>query len=300
MLGETLGMTAGAHEAERVLGLTPGSFPFESRFAEVSGARVHYVDEGEGPALLMVHGNPTWSYLFRRLIPLLRDRFRCIAADLPGFGLSTPPAGYDFLPQSHAAVLGGLVERLELSAFTPLVQDWGGPIGLSVAERFADRVERLVIGNTFAWPVNGDVHFELFSRIMGGPIGEFAIRRYNAFVNLLIPAGIKRAPITAADLEAYRRPLPDAQRRMPSYILPREIRKSRDFLARCEAALPDLRSKPALIVWGDADFAFRPKERERFEAAFPDHRTVVLRGAGHYIWEDAPDEIAAAIRDWWR
>jgi haloalkane dehalogenase len=87
---------------------------------------------------------------------------------------------------------------------------------------------------------------------------------------------------------------------MPSYIFPRSILKSRAFLARCEASLRELADKRALLVWGDADIAFRSAERERFEGALPDHRTVVLHGSGHYVWEDAPDEIAAALLDWWR
>ncbi len=280
--------------------MEPGSFPFASRFAEVGGARVHYVDEGAGPALLMIHGNPTWSFVFRHLVLALRDRFRCIALDLPGFGLSTPPAGYAFLPEQHADVVAQFVDQLALAAFTPVVQDWGGPIGLSVASRVPERVERLVIGNTWCWPVNGDMHFELFSRCFGGPVGKIAIRRYNAFVNLLIPAGIKRKPVTPALMNAYRRPLPTPDRRMPSYVFPRSILHARAFLAQAEAALPALKDRLALIAWGDADIAFRAVERERFETLFPQHRTLPLAGAGHYIWEDAPGEIATALRDWWQ
>lgn len=282
--------------AETAFELAPGSFPFESRFLDVAGARVHYVDEGAGPILVMVHGNPTWSFVFRHLIVALRDRFRCIALDLPGFGLSVPPADYGFLPEEHARVVAAFVDALALPSFSPVVQDWGGPIGLHVAARNADRVERVIVGNTFCWPVNGDVHFELFSRMMGGPIGRFGIRRYNAFVNLLVPAGIKRQPVTPEIMAAYRRPLPTPERRMPSYIFPRSIIASRTFLADCEASLPALGQKPALILWGDRDIAFRPKERERFESLFPHHTTVALPGSGHYIWEDAPVEIAAAIR----
>jgi len=292
-------VSAESSHAETALGLAPGSFPFASRFADVAGARVHYLDEGTGPVLLMIHGNPTWSYLFRRLVPQLRDSFRCIAPDLPGFGLSTAPPGYGFLPEEHARVLSAFVEALGLASFTPVVQDWGGPIGLYVAGLDPARVERLVVGNTFCWPVNGDFHFEMFSRTMGGPVGKIAIRRWNAFVNLLIPAGIKRERVTPAIMEAYRRPLPTPERRMPSYIFPRSILHSRAFLATCATALEALREKPALIVWGDADIAFRAQERERFEAALPNHRTIPLSRAGHYIWEDAPDEIAAALRAWW-
>jgi haloalkane dehalogenase len=292
-------MNAGASFAERAFNLRPGLFPFESRFLDVSGARVHYVDEGRGPVLLMVHGNPTWSFVFRELIVRLRERFRCIAFDHPGFGLSTAPAGYRYLPDEHAAIAGAFVDALALQSFTPVVQDWGGPIGLTLAAARAERVERLVIGNTWCWPVNGDVHFELFSRTFGGPLGTYAIRHYNAFVNVLIPAGIKRHKVTPEVMEAYRRPLPTPARRMPSAIFPRSIIGARAFLREAEAGLARLAAKPALLLWGDADIAFRPKERSRFEGLLPRHRTVPLPGAGHYIWEDAPEEIAAAIDAWW-
>jgi haloalkane dehalogenase len=285
--------------AERTLGLVSGSFPFESRFLDVAGARIHYVDEGSGPILLMLHGNPTWSYVFRHLILRLRDRFRCVAPDLPGFGLSVAPAGYEFLPEEHAQTIAAFADRLALRPLTPVVQDWGGPLGFHLAGRDPARIERLVIGNTWCWPVNGDFHFEIFSRFFGGPLGRLLILRHNAFVNVLVPAGIKRRPLTSEIMEAYRRPLPTPERRLPSYVFPRSILRSRDFLEQCEASLHRLSGKPALIAWGDADIAFRAKERERFEASLPQHRTVILRGAGHYIWEDAPDEIASALREWW-
>ncbi len=284
---------------DRAFRLPAGSFPFASKLVDAGGARIHYIDEGTGPVLLMIHGNPTWSFVFRHLVAALCDRFRCIALDLPGFGLSVPPPEYDFLPESHARVVAAFVDALGLESFTPVVQDWGGPIGLHVAGRRPERIERLVIGNTWCWPVNGDRHFEWFSRTMGGPVGKFAIRNFNAFVNVFMPAGIRLRPIDFDFLEAYRRPLPTPERRMPSYVFPRSILKSRAFLAECEAGLARLAGKDALILWGDEDIAFRAKERERFEAALPLHHTVILAGAGHYIWEDAPGEIVSAIRDWW-
>lgn len=143
----------------------------------------------------MLHGNPTWSYVFRHLIVRLRDRFRCIAPDLPGFGLSQAPDGYGFTPEEHATIVSAFVDELGLASFTPVVQDWGGPIGLYAASRIPERVERLVIGNTWCWPVNGDFHFEAFSRVMGGPIGRFGIRNFNAFVNAFMPAGINRTTV---------------------------------------------------------------------------------------------------------
>jgi haloalkane dehalogenase len=274
-------------------------FPFESRFLEVDGHRVHYIDEGVGPTLLLVHGNPTWSFLYRHLVLRLRDRFRCVAVDHPGFGLSTPAPGYDFLPASHAAVLEGFVQAMDLRDFTPMVQDWGGPTGLWVAGRQAERIRGLIIGNTWAWPIDGDPHFERFSGMMGGPLGKLGIRHFNAFVNMMIPMGCKRRKLGRVEMQAYRGPFPTWEERQRTWIFPREIRGSSAFLAEAHAGLAALANKPTLIVWGDADIAFKAKERERFEASFPNHRTVPLPGAGHYIQEDAPEEIAAAIVAWW-
>jgi haloalkane dehalogenase len=278
----------------------PGElFPFESRFVEVNGHRLHYVDEGGGPALLLLHGNPTWSFLYRNVIAGLSNRFRCVAPDYPGFGLSRAADGYDHLPASHARIVAAFVERLGLTELTVMGQDWGGPIGLWVAERRPEDVRALILGNTWAWPVDGDAHFERFSKTMGGEAGRLAIRHLNAFVNLMIPLGVKRRRLDRRVMTAYRRALPTAEARMPTYVFPREILGSRAFLAEVRDGLRVLSSKPALIVWGDRDIAFRASEREELERIFTRHKTVILRGAGHFIQEDAPDAIAEAVRGWW-
>lgn len=279
--------------------LTRELFPYESRFIEIDGHVVHYVDEGEGPLLLMLHGNPTWSFLYRRVIELLRDRFRCIALDYPGFGLSRAGPRYDFRPESHESVLIRFVERLGLTELTLVMQDWGGPIGLGVAGKEPGRVRALVIGNTWAWPVADDPHFVRFSKLMGGRLGGFAIRRFNAFVNVLIPLGTRRRRLTRTEMGAYRTPMNTPERREATRIFPREILGSTTFLRRVEANLSRLRTQPVLLCWGTADIAFRERERERFEGIFPDASTVTLDGAGHYIQEDAPNEIAEAVRVWW-
>ena len=275
-------------------------FPYESRFMDIHGHSIHYIDEGSGPVLLLLHGNPTWSFLYRDIVRDLKGSFRCIAMDYPGFGLSQAAEGYDFLPASHARVVDAFVESLGIDRFSLMVQDWGGPIGLWVAGHRTSQVERLIIGNTWAWPIDGDQHFERFSKLMGGTIGRFMICHFNAFVNLMIPMNVKRRHLSSETMAAYRSPFPTEDSRMPTWIFPREIVNSGDFLTEVESGLERLASKPALIVWGDKDIAFRAHERERFELAFPTHRTLILEGAGHYIQEAAPEEIADAIRDWWQ
>ena len=275
-------------------------FPFESRFLDVGGANVHYIDEGDGPVFLALHGNPTWSFLYRHIVHGLTDRFRCVALDYPGFGLSTAPAGYRYTIAEHARVVDGFVEQLALREVTLMVQDWGGPIGFWVAARHPEWFRAFVIGNTWAWPLRGDRTTELFSKALGSSVlGGLLVRRADVFVNVFMRGGIRRKKLTPAERQMYRRPHPTPDSRLPVHVMPREILAAGDLLADVEHGLARVADKPALIVWGDKDPGFKEAHRLRWERTFPNHRTHILRGASHYIQEDAPDEIITAIEDWW-
>ncbi|MFI7014598.1 alpha/beta fold hydrolase [Streptomyces sp. NPDC050164] len=274
-------------------------YPFESRFVELDGHVVHYIDEGSGPILLMLHGNPTWSFVYREVIAALRDRFRCIALDYPGFGLSVAAPEYGYKPDDHAAVVVAFLDRMGLSNLTLVAHDWGGPIGLHAAEQRPDKFERLVLANTWAWPVNGELRAEMASRVMGGPIGRELIRRVNLFVNALIPAGHRRRKVSQPEMTHYREALATRERRNACAILPGAITDSRAFLADIEDHLTLLDQLPTLIVWADGDMAFGDKDRARLEEKFPNHTTVVVHGAGHFVQSDAADEMSEAIRTWW-
>jgi haloalkane dehalogenase len=133
---------------------------------------------------------------------------------------------------------------------------------------------------------------------LGGPLGRLLGRQFNLFVNTMIPAGHRLRKPTAAEMAHYRMALDTRDRRDAAAVLPRRITASRAFLTDVEAGLPDLAALPTLIVWGDADFAFRAKERQRWERLFADHHTMIVEGAGHFVQSDAPEQFAAAIRDW--
>ena len=275
-------------------------FPFESHFTEIDGHSIHYVDEGNGPALLMLHGNPVWSFVHREVIKELRGQFRCVALDYPGFGLSSAAEGYRYLPSEHAEVVERFIDRLGLTGITLMVNDWGGPIGFSIAGRRPELFSALVIGNTWAWPVNGDRHFEWFSKMLGGPVGRFLIRRFNLFVNVLIPKGHARRHLSAAEMAHYRAPFPTPESRLPTSIFPRQIIRAGPWLAEVERGLAKLVDCPVLLLWGDRDIAFRATERERFERLLPQATTVHLQGVGHFVASDAAPDVAAAIQSWQR
>ncbi len=270
-------------------------FPVEHRFLDLDGARIHYVDEGSGETLLLLHGNPSWSFLYRKIIAALHNDFRCVAMDYPGYGMSDAPPGYGFTPKERSMVLERFVDRLGLGDLTIMVQDWGGPIGLGLAGRRPELVRRLIIGNTFAWPLSGERRIRLFSWVMGGPIGWSLTWAFNFVPKFFFARGLAQKTEPAV-LEMYLVPWRDRARRGAAVIAPRQLVKASPYLKEVEANLGSLADRPTLIVWGMKDFAFREAERAHFERIFARHQTVLLDDASHFLQEDAGDRIAAAFR----
>jgi len=188
VLRGTPGFNAHAGALDMQIDFTPSRevFPFESRWFEADGIRMYYVDEGTGRPILMCHGNPTWSFLYRKVILALRGRFRCVAVDYPGFGLSDRPERYGFTPAEHAELVGKLVDHLQVDGFIVMGQDWGGPIGTWVAAERADRLHGLVFMNTWFWPADRPL-LQIFSRVMSSPPLQWAILKRNLFVEAIVP-----------------------------------------------------------------------------------------------------------------
>lgn len=279
----------------------PQLYPFVSRWFDSTRGRLHYVDEGptsgQGPPILFCHGNPTWSFLYREIIVALRDRFRCIAPDYLGFGLSERTPGFGYTIDEHAGVIGELVDHLGLDGYLTMGQDWGGPISMAVDVARADRVRGIVLGNTWFWPAD-TLPMKTFSKVMSSRPMQYAILQRNFFVERLIPAGTGRR-LSAAVMAHYRAVQPTPQDRAGVARMPKEILAARPLLERLFREVPAaLGDKPALLVWGMKDPAFRPGPMiPRMRTAFSDHVVVELARAKHFIQEDAPDEIAAAITE---
>jgi len=272
-------------------------FPYEPHYLVLeSGARVHYVDEGTGPALLLLHGNPTWSFVYRHLIAELRNTYRVVVPDYPGFGLSTAPGSFRFSAEEQANAMIEFVCRLDLCDMTIMMQDWGGPIGFAIAERYPERVAGFVVGNTWAWPIERFGQ-RVFSTLMGGWPGRVAAWSCNGVVRFFLSRGVVHS-LSSAELSMYLAPFSSRTARRPTHIFPAQLRGAGEFLQKVHDNLPPLCEKPALLVWGSRDFAFRNPERERFEKLFRHHETVLLDRAGHFVQEDAPVEIASAIQVW--
>jgi len=272
-------------------------YPFKSRWFENETGRIHYVDEGTGPPILFCHGNPTWSFLYRDIIRRLRDRFRCVALDYFGFGLSDRPDGFRYTPAEHAQVTAELVGRLGLENLIVMGQDWGGPIGLGAALLEPERIRGLIFGNTWFWPTDR-LPMKLFSKVMSsGPL-QRAILKNNFFVERLIPAGTGRE-LTPSEMRHYRGVQPTPEARVGVAEFPRQILSAGPWLSELASGVErSLARKPLLLVWGMRDVAFRPSMIARWCSTFPQHRVVELASAKHYIQEDSPAEIARTIVEW--
>ena len=272
-------------------------YPFEHRFADLgNGVEMHYVDEGEGETILMLHGNPSWSFTYRKMILRLSKNFRCIAPDYPGFGLTETPPGYGFTPREHSENIERFAGKLGLCDMTLIVQDWGGPVGLGLAVRRPELVKRLVIGNTWAWPLVGQRRFEVFSWLMGGPIGRTMAHLFNGVARFFFMKGLVHRPDHKV-LGMYLAPFRRYADRKQTSISPRQLIKAADYLSGVEKGLERIRDRPVFLPWGIKDFAFGETERQRFEGVFPDHKTLLLN-AGHFWQEDAGEEAADAIGEW--
>ncbi len=272
-------------------------FPFESRFfGTPSGRSMHYIDEGAGQPVVFVHGNPSWSFEFRHLVGGLRSEFRCIAMDHVGFGLSSRGGREDHRPQAHAGALASLLDHLGLRDVTLYMTDWGGPIGLHFARTHPDRVRRIVIANTWCWPVSDDRHFRSFSFMMSSWVGQLLIRRFNFFVNQVMPRATgRREALTRRVMEHYRRAQPTPDARSASAALPGAIVGESEWLDSIWSDREAFSRLPALILWGARDIAFRRKELEIWRSELANAEVHEFEDCGHFLAEETPDRILPVI-----
>ena len=270
-------------------------FPFKENYAEIEGVRLHYVDEGSGPPIVMFHGNTMWSYLYRKMIPpLVAAGYRCVAPDLMGSGLSDKPADESaYSLQRHVQLVTGLIEHLELQDVTTVGEDWGGPISLRYAIEHRDNTRALVILSTFVRPMKLPAFFRVLFR--SGGFSSFLIRRMNLFLAMMFRVGFRR-PVNPRAMEQYRMPHRTAATRATLAAFPRMIptddrHPNADYIWGIERTLArwDI---PVLVMFADKDIGFRAAEGQRIADLVPNGRFHLVRNAGHYLQEDAGEETA--------
>ncbi len=276
----------------------PG-FPFAPRYLEQDGLRMHYLDEGEGDPVLCLHGEPTWSFLYRRMIPVLAAVARVVAPDYFGFGRSDKPTAAEWYTfDRHSASIRRLVEELDLRRMTVVVQDWGGPIGLRLAVEQPERVERLVILNTGVGggrpPSETWLRFREVVRAAGGDFQPGRLIRTAAVRGLAEDAAAAYdAPFPTPESKAGVLAFPEQVPTEPEHPNTVPLMAIREGLASWE--------KPVLVLFGDSDPIFRPEVGEAIARWIPGALPAELvDDAGHFVQEDAGEEVAARIVEFLR
>ena len=272
-------------------------FPFAPHWTQFDGLRVAHLDEGDGPPVVFVHGEPTWSFLWRTVLVPVRDAgYRCIAPDLPGFGRSDKPTDIDWYTYDrHAAAFSALLEELDVRDATIVVHDWGGPIGLRAATELPHRISRLVILDTGLFTGH-----QPMTRAWTA-FRDFVERTEDLPVGFLVRGACKRDPGDDV-IAGYERPFPNAAAKAGARAFPLILPTSPDAPGALagQRTLDALRDdqRPKLMLWADSDPVLPLETGQRFAAALGGEIGHVIAEAGHFLQEDAGPEIGALIADW--
>ncbi len=286
-------------------GVTQELYPFTGKYLALnSGARMHYLDEGAGTPVVMLHGNPSWSFYYRSLALALRGHNRVIAPDHIGCGLSDKPGDgkYDYTLKSRVDDVEFLLDSIGVKEkITLVVHDWGGMIGLAYAVRHPERIEKLVILNTGAFFLPGGKSFPAALRLCRTPLGALLIRGFNAFARATAWIGCKRSRMNKELRNAYSAPYNSWGNRLATLRFVEDIPlapgdKAYQVVLETQEKLHTLAAKPMLICWGLKDFVFDHYFLEEWQRRFPNAETHAFPDCGHYILEDALEEVTALVK----
>ena len=275
-------------------------YPFESSWHTLpDGNRMHYIDQGSGEPVLMVHGNPTWSFYYRHLIHAISETHRALAVDHVGCGLSDKPQSYAYTLAQHTDNLLELIESLGLSSIHLVLHDWGGAIGLGAAAKIKDRVKSLTLLNTGAFPPPY-IPWRIYA-LRAPMLGTIGIRAFNLFAGPAIKMAMSRSKLSSVAKAGLLAPYRSWTQRVAVNAFVKDIpfsrnHRSRKALEDVESGLASLADKPVQLIWGMKDWCFNTVCLERFKQHFPDARSLEISDAGHYVMEDARDEVIQGIQ----
>lgn len=273
-------------------------YPWEGHFLEVDGGRMHYLDVGprDAPVLLCLHGNPTWSFYWRKVVARFSGQYRVVVPDHIGCGLSDKPQGWPYRLEGHVDNVRRLIEHLDLRRITFVLHDWGGAIGMGAATRLPERAIRFVVTNTAAFRSKAIPLSIASCRIPG--FGALAVRGLNGFARVATFRAVEKrlSPEAKAGLLL---PYGSWADRIATLRFVEDIPLSPEHpsyaeLTRIEEGLSGLVDRPMILIWGERDFCFTPAFREEWQRRFPAARSVPL-DAGHYVLEDEPDAVLSAM-----
>lgn len=276
--------------------LNSNEYPFKHHYYTVNNTQLHYVDEGAGEVILFVHGTPSWSFEFRNVIKYLSKKYRCIAIDHIGFGLSEKPADYDYTVQNHTSTLLQLINHLQLNHFNMLVHDFGGIIGLAAAEQIPEKINKLIILNTWCRSIQEEPEFKKMKVILGSPLMPFLYQYLNFSAKYILPAAFgERSRLTPEIHQQYLRPFSKPSERKGTIAFAKSLLRDQDYYATIGEKLKVLKDKPVLIIWGMKDAFITEKHLIWMQEQFSQNTVVRYEDAGHFVLEEKSAVAAPVI-----
>jgi len=281
-------------------------YPFRGNYLDRNGLRYHYLDEGAGEPVIMLHGNPSWSFYYRNLVKQLSSSYRTIVPDHIGCGLSDKPADsrYAYTLEQRVADLDALITHLQLpQKVTLVVHDWGGMIGMAWAADHPERLARLVVLNTGAFHLPETKKLPLGLKICRETqLGAFLVQGFNVFARGAAWVGCKRNPMSSAMRRLYCAPYDSWQNRVATLRFVQDIPlvpadPGYDLITRTQERLAQFNRIPVCICWGELDFVFDRHFLARWREYLPAAEVHTFADCGHYILEDAADEVIPLICD---
>ncbi|RLV60055.1 alpha/beta fold hydrolase [Parashewanella curva] len=278
--------------------------PFKGHYFERNGLKQHYLNQGEGEPVVMVHGNPSWCYYYRNLVSELQKTHQCIVPDHIGCGLSDKPndTDYDYTLSQRIDDLEALLDHLDVKEdITLVLHDWGGMIGMGYAARYPERIKRIVLLNTAAFHLPKSKMFPIPLWICRNTLlGTLLVRGFNAFSSIASYVGVKRKPMPKAVREAYVAPFNNWDNRISTLRFVQDIPlspsdRNYDFVSEISASLSHFSHLPILVCWGHKDFVFDKHFLKQWKQHFPSAVYHEFHDCGHYILEDASDEAIGHI-----
>ncbi len=272
-------------------------YPFVTRHHATSDGWMSYVDEGSGRPIVFVHGSPLWSFCWRKLIREFRPRYRCVAPDLLGFGLSDKPEEADYSPPAHRRRFGEFMDTLGLDDVTLVVHDFGGPIGLNWAMDNPHRVREVVIFNSWMWSLREDKVARHLYRLFGSRINRWYYRVLPAGPSFFLPVLFAdRYRVPRFTREQYLMPFVRQRERQGPYTAAEDLLRYSPWYQRQWERVGELRQFATLLVWGMEDLSLGEEALDHWREALPEARTSMLHRAARYAMDDAPMATAEAFR----
>lgn len=272
------------------------AYPFKSHYLTVNGKQMHYIDEGKGKeTILMIHGTPTWSFLYRHFIKYFSKNYRCIAPDHIGFGLSEKSEEVTTQAPELGHNLANFIEQLDLQNVTLIVHDFGGPIGLYAAFQHSDRIKRIVVMNTWCWATRDNPAAQQVDKILNSWLGQLLYLRFNFSPKVLLKKGFHQPKnLDKNTHQHYTKVFPSKGARYGLLKIGQSLVGASDWFAQSWEQLNVLETKPMLFLWGKHDTFITMDYLKQWQVRFPKAQTKILE-AGHFVQEEAAPEAIQSI-----